>query len=231
MQALLSLRGIAKSFGKTRVLEDVHLDVFPGEVVALVGENGSGKSTTSRIIAGVIQPDSGEVIIDGVVEPMLRPKRARELGVCYVSQEPALVPTMSVRENLGLPDLRWWRRARRMNCADWALAEVGLACDPDQKVETLSAAQQAQLEIATALLAEPRLLVLDEVTTRMPDPSVLLALLERLAEQGVGSILITHRFNEIKVLADRAVVLRDGHIVGDLAREDVTDARLGEMMV
>lgn len=231
MGSLLSLRGVAKSFGRTRVLEDVNVDVQPGEIVALVGENGSGKSTTARIIAGVIQPDDGEIIVEGVPQHIGTPRRARTLGICYVSQEPALVPTMSVRDNLGLARLSWMRRGQNPSATDRVFEQVGLTCDPRQKVATLSAAQQAQIEIAKALLAQPRLLVLDEVTTRMPDPSVLLTLVEKLAKEGVGSILITHRFKEIKSLADRAVVLRDGHIVGELQGAELTDARLGEMMV
>ena len=229
-EALLCLRGLAKSFGTTQVLQSLDLEVRRGEVVALVGENGSGKSTTARIVAGVLQPDAGEVIVDGTAR-RLRPAEARQLGICYVGQEPALVSTLSVRVNLQLAGLGWWSPGRRGPAADATLADVGLDVDPRRLVGTLSAAQKAQLEIAKALLLRPRLLVLDEVTTRMPDPSVLLDLVAGLAEQGVGSILITHRFAEIHALADRAVVLRDGCIVGELARGEITDSHLGEMMV
>ena len=228
--ALLGLQGVAKSFGSTRVLEDVDLEVAAGEIVALVGENGSGKSTTSRIIAGVLQPDAGDMLIDGTAQ-RLNPALARSLGICYVGQEPALVPTLSVRTNLELGGVRWVRRGRQGDDVKTALAQAGFDADPRRRVASLSAAQQAQVEIAKALLVRPRLLVLDEVTTRMPDPSALIDVVRQLAGRGVGSILITHRFVEIRSLADRAVVLRDGRIVGDLVRSEVTDARLGELMV
>lgn len=232
-RALLSLRGVSKAFGRTRVLEGVDLEVFPGEIVALAGENGSGKSTTARIIAGILQPDAGEIVIDGDSRRLVGPRQASATGICYVGQEPALVPTMSVADNLRLPSIRWWggNRSQRPASIGHALARAGLDCDPARKVATLSAAQQTQLEIAKALLSNPRLLILDEVTTRMPDPSGFLELVAQMAEQGVGSILITHRFSEIKALADRVVVLRDGRIVGQLAGNEVSDRRLGEMMV
>lgn len=227
---LLRLRGVAKSFGTTRVLEGVDIEVATGEVITLVGENGSGKSTTSRIIAGVLQPDRGEVLVDGTVE-RLTPAHARSLGICYVGQEPALVPTLSVRTNLELGGVRWTRHGIRGSEVEKALHEAGFDGDPHRRVATLSAAEQAQVEIAKALLLGPRLLVLDEVTTRMPDPSALLDVVRRLSHQGVGTILITHRFQEIRSLADRAVVLRDGRIVGELTRAEITDARLSAMMV
>src|SRR5699024_4390936 len=104
-------------------------------------------------------------------------------------------------------------------------------CSLSQRVSTLSAAAKTQLEIAKALRADPRILVLDEVTTRMPDPAILLDLVATLADLGVSTMLITHRFNEIKDSADRAVVLRDGQIVGELTGANITDSRLGEMMV
>lgn len=232
-RALLGLRKVSKAFGRIRVLEGVDLEVFPGEIVALAGENGSGKSTTARIIAGILQPDAGEIVIDGDSRRLAGPRQASASGICYVGQEPALVPTMSVADNLRLPTLRWWggRRSRRPVSIGQALARAGLDCDPGRKVATLSAAQQTQLEIAKALLSHPRLLVLDEVTTRMPDPSAFLRLVAQMADNGVASILITHRFNEIKTLANRVVVLRDGRIVGELAGNEVTDRRLGEMMV
>lgn len=231
MTALLGLRDIVKSFGATRVLKEVSFDVAVGEVVALVGENGSGKSTTARIIAGVQHADGGDILVDGAVARLAGPAQARAAGIYYVGQEPALVPAMSVRDNLSLPGMSWWGSSRPSDGVRRALEQVGLDCDPRQRVQTLSAAEQAKLEIAKALLVRPRLLVLDEVTTRMPDPSSLLDLVRDLARQGVGSILITHRFSEIKAVADRAIVLRDGRIVGELAGAEMTDARLGSMMV
>src|SRR5690606_38587004 len=132
-RALLGLRKVSKAFGRIRVLEGVDLEVFPGEIVALAGENGSGKSTTARIIAGIVQPAAGVSVIDGDSRRRAGPRQASACGICYVGQEPALVPTMSVADKLRLPTLRWWggRRSRRPVSIGQARARAGPHRRPD----------------------------------------------------------------------------------------------------
>lgn len=232
---LLQARGLSKKYGPNTVLVDTHLDVSAGEVLALVGENGSGKSTLAKILAGVIRHDHGDIIVHGDTVRIANPRYARSLGICYVAQEPAVVPTMSVLQNLLMSRQRWSNlgspgRRERAAAAE-SLARVGLETPLSARVRDLSAGEQSLLDLARALIDRPRILILDEVTTRLPEPQVVLDLVADFARQNIASIFITHRFPELRRCADRAVVLRDGRIVADVARASMTDATLGRHMV
>jgi ABC-type sugar transport system ATPase subunit len=232
---LVSVRGIIKNYGAVAALRDVDLDVYAGEVVALAGENGSGKSTLSRIVAGVTPPTQGELIVDGQQRSFATPRAALDAGIALVSQEPTSVPTLSIGENVMLPFLRRptsiFRRREIHQIAEQLLARVGLRVDARRPLASLGSGDREMVEIAKALATSPRLLILDEATSRLPDPSHLLAVIHDLRESGTATIFITHRLREIETVADRAVVLRDGRLVGELRPPVMTSQNLSTMMV
>jgi L-arabinose transport system ATP-binding protein len=227
--------GIVKRFANVTALNDVALEVRAGEALALAGENGSGKSTFVKILSGVVAPDAGTITLDGEPQRFATPRDALSAGIALVSQEPTAVPELSIGENVMLPflqrSLRGFSRRATLARAVPHLEAVGLDVDPGRPFSTLRHGQRELAEVAKALACEPRLLILDEVTTRLPDPEQLFALVDRLRDRGVATIFITHRLREMGRLADRVVVLRDGALVGELARDEIDDDRLAKMMV
>ena len=236
--AMLSVRGLSKSFGGVRALADVSLHVDRGEVLGLVGENGAGKSTLIRILSGAHAPDAGTVTVGGEDVAHLSPTRARALGIAVIYQQPALLPDLSVAENLALGDEPegLFRRvdwpARRRRAVD-LLARLGLAIDPDRPARTLSMPEKQLCEIARALGASARVLVLDEPTASLSVTEVetLLALLRGLRAQGLAIVYVSHRLPEVFAIADRVTVLRDGAVVETRAARDLDHATLIRLMV
>jgi ABC-type sugar transport system ATPase subunit len=234
---MLVARGISKAFGVVQALDSVDFEIGRCEVVALAGENGSGKSTLARALAGAHSIDAGEITIDGEPVTFGRPRDALDRGIALVAQEPTAVPELSVAENVLLTRLpRVHRRFSRGRTAEQAkplLAMLGISCDPKAAFASLKAGDRELVEVAKALAASPRILILDEATSRLAEPDVkrLFEVVHRLKEEGTSTILITHRLPEIVELADRAVVLRDGRLVGQLLREEITEERLSAMMV
>ncbi|HET9318004.1 MAG TPA: sugar ABC transporter ATP-binding protein [Vicinamibacteria bacterium] len=236
--AMLSVRGLSKSFGGVRALADVSLDVARGEVLALVGENGAGKSTLIRILSGAHALDAGTVTVDGQEVAHLSPQRAKALGIAVIYQQPALLPDLSVAENLALGDepggllrrLAWPARRRR---AASLLARLGLAIDPDRPARTLSMPEKQLCEIARALGADARVLVLDEPTASLSVTEVetLLGLLRGLRAQGLAIVYVSHRLEEVFAIADRVTVLRDGAVVETRAARDLDRTTLIRLMV
>ena len=235
-ETIIEARGISKAFGVVQALDDVDIVVQPGEVVALAGENGSGKSTLARILAGVLAHDSGSVRARGRAVTFSTANDAIAAGVALVSQEPTVVPALSIAENVLLHELhrpgRIYRRRDFAARAAHYLSVVGLDVDPQLPFESLKPGQYELAEVARALATDPDLLILDEATTRLPDPEHLFAVVERLArERGMATLLITHRLREIRRLCDRAVVLRDGRLAGELGRGELSDEEISKLMV
>ncbi|TAH36925.1 MAG: sugar ABC transporter ATP-binding protein [Planctomycetota bacterium] len=233
-RTLLCLRGISKSFGAVAALRDVSLDLRPGEVHALVGENGAGKSTLIKVITGAHAPDAGTLEIQGRRVESHSPRRARELGVAVIYQQPALFGELTVAENLLIgsdgPLLDW--RARRRRAAE-LLARVEAGVDPGALVRELAPAQQQLVEIARALRSEAPILILDEPTAVLArtESERLLQILLRLRERGAGILYISHRLEEVERIADRVSVLRDGRLVWSAPMAELTRPALVAHMV
>ncbi len=214
-RAVMELVGIGKAFGGAPALTDVSLTIRAGEVHALLGENGAGKSTLMNIASGALSPDSGAIVIDGAEFAGMTPPTAAGLGVAIVHQHPAVISDLSVLENLlvALPATVFAGGTKRQT-AQRLLDRVGLKVHLDERVERLTVAERHLLEIAKALAVDPRVLVLDEPTA--PLGSAAVELLFRLVRDAVGNgtavVYITHRMGEVRDLAQRVTVLRDGKV-------------------
>ncbi|HUY30025.1 MAG TPA: sugar ABC transporter ATP-binding protein [Acidimicrobiales bacterium] len=234
----LVLTGVRKSYGPVVVLDVGYLRLHRGEVVALVGENGAGKSTMMGVIAGSVAPDEGTVSIAGLTVGNGGPLRAQELGVAMVSQEFPLVGQLTVRENL----LLGRRPSDRRVLVDWramdALARqmldaIGLDISTRARVEALSVAQRQLLEIAKALGRRPLVLILDEPTSALgpTESERILEIARAHARSGGVVVFVGHRLNEVRAVADRVVVLRNGALIADLSPDDASEERLIREMV
>jgi rhamnose transport system ATP-binding protein len=221
-----------------QALRDVSFELHAGEVHALVGENGAGKSTLIKIITGVHQPDEGTLAVNGRVVERNDPVLSRSLGIAAIYQQPALFPDLTVAENvaLGLESGGAWRRVRwgqRRLRARELLERVGAAIDPDAVVRGLTMPEQQLVEIARALGADARILIMDEPTASLSDREVarLFRVIRDLRGQGVGILYVSHRLDELFQVADRVTALRDGCLVGTRPMTDVDRAELIRMMV
>ena len=215
----LSARGISKSFSGNVVLTGIDLDIYPGELVALLGENGAGKSTFSSILAGLLLPDSGTMQWEGEPYAPDRPGEAIDTGIVLIHQEMRLLPDLTIAENVfvgRLPNRGGFIDRETMNRrAAEQLHRLGLNIPPTTLVRTLRVAAQQQVEIAKALTLNAKLLILDEPTAALggEETERLFAQLDQLRKQGVSFIYISHRLEEIARIADRVAVLRDGRLV------------------
>jgi D-xylose transport system ATP-binding protein len=236
---LVSMSHIAKSFPGTRALKGVSLDVWPGEIHALVGENGAGKSTLVKILAGVYPAGhyEGEIRIGGLEQRFRGIHDAEVAGIGIVHQELSLVPGLSVAENIFLGRVPHRSGVVRWNemLADtqqW-LKKTGLAVDPETPVSRLGIAQQQLVEIAKSLSQRARILVLDEPTSALTDveTETLFAILRDLAAHGVGVIYISHRLTEVFELSSRITVLRDGMNVATGATSELDKSAVIKLMV
>lgn len=221
-----------------QALKGVHFELLPGEVHAIVGENGAGKSTLIKIITGAIQADAGSLTIAGHNVTHNNPTVAKSLGVAAIYQQPALFPDLTVAENigLGLEKPRPWHtvnwKKRRHRAAE-LLTKVGATFSPDTCVRDLSMPQQQLVEIARAIGADARILIMDEPTASLSDREVenLFRVINELKKQGTGIIYISHRLEELPAIANRVTVLRDGTWIGTQPMANVTRAELIRMMV
>ena len=235
---LLRAAHVAKSFAGVQALRDASFELRAGEVHALVGENGAGKSTFIRILTGAVEPDAGEIAIDGLVVPQLSPRGAKALGIAAIYQQPALFPELTVAENLaiGVEETGRWGRvdwdARRRRAVE-LLARVGARIDPEAEASALSMPEQQLVEIARALGANARVLILDEPTASLSeeDAQSLFRVIRELRAQGVGLIYISHRLEELPLIANRVTVLRDGRAIDTRDMTAVSREQLIQLMV
>ena len=236
---VLVVEGLECSFGATRALGGVDLCVRAGEVVALLGENGAGKSTLIKILAGVHRPTAGSIRLGSDAFPHgLDAADARKHGLAFVHQDLGLLGPLSVAENIAhvagfcsSHGLISWRR--QLSLAHELLRDWEIDIDPATPVERLEAAQQSLVAVARALATEARLIVFDEPTAALPrhDVELLYGAVDRLRAAGVAVLYVTHRLGEVTRLADRAVVLRDGEVVGNVAVAESSERELVELIV
>ena len=238
MSTLLELTGISKAFAGVQALKGVSFDLRAGEVHALVGENGAGKSTLIKVITGAHLPDEGTIEVAGQTVEELEPVAARALGIAAIYQQPALFPELTVAENIaiGLEPGGAFRRVRWRSARERAkalLEQVGAAIHPDTLVRHLSMPEQQLVEIARALGAQARILIMDEPTASLSDKEVdrLFRVIGDLKRHGTGIIYISHRLEELPRIADRVTALRDGVLVGSRPMAQVSRGELIRMMV
>jgi len=235
---ILEVRNVTKTYPGVVALDNVSFDVEEGEILALIGENGAGKSTVIKTIAGAIQPDSGEILIDGKRFTKLNPTQAKEAGIGVVYQELNLVPSLSIMENIFLgdhvgggrfgPNFREMRRR-----SEEILADLGVKIDVSTQVQMLSTAQMQIVEIAKAVVKNCRVLIMDEPSASIPMAEVenMFRIVRRLKEKGVAIIYISHRLEELFELCDRVTVFRDGQYVITRNVADITKKDLIRYMI
>lgn len=234
---LLEVRGLCKAFPGVRALDQVDLRLNAGEVLAVIGENGAGKSSLMKILAGVQAGDAGEILLGGSPVRFLSTRQALTSGIVLIHQELNLCDNLNVGQNIFLGrEPRWgpFIKARQMNrMAEGFLRAVGLAKSPRTLVSRLSVGQQQMVEIAKALSIQARIIIFDEPTSSLSlrESELLFELIARLKRQGVGIIYISHRLEEVRRLADRVTVLRDGRNAGELAGADIQHDRMVSLMV
>jgi ABC-type sugar transport system ATPase subunit len=235
--AVVAARGVSKYFGGITALDDATIELVAGEAHALVGENGSGKSTLGKILSGSLQPDAGEVLIDGEPVALSTPSDALDRGIVAITQELTLAPTLSVAENVLLGRLPrrggivQWAAARRQ--AQSALDAMGLNVDVRRRVGDLSIEQRQEVEIARALSTPARVVIVDEATSSLSEQAVrrLLARLDALRREGTSVLFVSHRLPEIYAINQRATVLRDGRYVGTFDLAETSARTLVHQMV
>jgi ribose transport system ATP-binding protein len=238
---LLEIRNVAKSFPGVRALDNVTFTLHHGEVLTLAGENGAGKSTLLGILGGAIAPDQGSVTVEGVRRSEYSPRRALAEGVMIAQQEPAIVPQLTVEQNLLLGKTAAQRRGAAA-AVDGALADVaamGFPLDRRTRLARLSPAQRHALTIAKAFAFGAKIVALDEPTTSMLEHNVA-AVLDRVrhlaAERGIGVIFVSHKMPEVMSVSDRVVVLRDGRVgyespIGETTTDDIVRNMVGRELL
>jgi ribose transport system ATP-binding protein len=237
---LLDGRNLAKSFPGVRALDNVHVRAAAGEVLAVVGENGAGKSTLMKILAGVYQPDAGEILLDGRAVRFAGVRDALDHGIVLIHQELNLADNLSVAANLFLGrerlrggPLGWLDRSTMTREATALLTRVGLTVPPDRPVGELPIGQQQLVEIARALAQSARIIIMDEPTSSLSqkETDTLFDVIADLKRAGVTVLYISHRLAEVQTVADRVTVLRDGRNAGELSREQISHAAIVRLMV
>ncbi|MEJ6553573.1 sugar ABC transporter ATP-binding protein [Microbacterium esteraromaticum] len=234
---ILRVEGISKGFPGVQALKDVHLEVRAGEVLVLVGENGAGKSTLMKILSGIYTRDEGTIIFEGEPVELTSPLQAQQLGITIIHQELNMMPDLTVAQNIYIgrePRTGPFLSERALNRrAEELLQRLDIKLDPRRRVGELTVAEQQMVEIAKALSFNAKVLIMDEPTSALTDTEVetLFVLIEQLKQRGTGIVYISHRMDELRRLADRVSVLRDGAYIGSLDKSEINVPRIIEMMV
>ncbi len=235
---LISARGISKNFASIDVLRDVDLDLFKGEIHALLGENGAGKSTFAKILAGVHRPSRGTLSLNGTPVEVTNPIAAQKLGITLIHQEPISFPDLSVAENLVIGDAGdgWFSRvpwAEMTREANRLMDLLGVKIDVTRPMRGLSIADQQMVEIARALASDSRLIIMDEPTAPLTPKEVetLFVIARRLRDEGRTIIFISHRLEEVRALCDRVTIFRDGNKITTDSIGNLTDADIIRLMI
>ena len=235
--AVLAVRAVTKSFGPVEVLHGITLDLRPGEIHALVGENGAGKSTLMKVMCGLYPPSAGALLLDGREIALASSIDGERHGIVLLHQELNLAEDLTVEENifLGRELKRGWLLDKRRMRAHTArlLAEVRCDVAPTARVRGLPVSQRQMVEIAKATDHDARVLILDEPTSALTEAetAILFGLLRALRARGVAIVFISHKLGEVKAIADRVTVLRDGALVATRAAADLTEDDIAQLMV
>ena len=235
-EPILEMNHISKRFDVTQALDDVSLDLYPGEIHALVGENGAGKSTLIKIATGIYRRDRGEVLLDGQPVQVHNSQEAQAYGIAAIYQEPMVFPDLNVAENIFIshrdrgPFVRWGKMYRD---AEAILAKLDVNLDVRMPARGLTLAAQQAVEIAKAISLDVRVLIMDEPTAALSAHEVtqLFKLVRALRSQGVAILFIGHRLEEVLKVADRVSVLRDGKLISSKPRSEVTSEKVIRDMV
>jgi rhamnose transport system ATP-binding protein len=236
--SILSLSNVSKSFPGVRALHDVSFELAAGEVTALVGENGAGKSTIVKILTGIYMPDSGSVSVNGIEKTFSSPRNSWAAGIAAIHQETVMFDELSVAENIFMGhmptakgNLVDWQSMRRI--ANDLLKRVEANFDADTKLKDLSVAQKHLVEITRALSHDASLIIMDEPTAALSRNEIedLFRIVAQLKKEGRAIVFISHKFDEIFTVADRFICLRDGEKVGEGPIASVTESKLVRMMV
>ena len=234
-QLAISMRNISKSFGTVQANDNVSLDIYKGEILALLGENGSGKTTLMNMLSGIYFPDAGEIRIDGKRVTIASPRDAFDYGIGMIHQHFNLVNVFSATENivLGLEDGRKFDLAAAAERVEQICDAYGFDVDPRQKVYNMSVSQKQTVEIVKMLYRGADILILDEPTAVLTpqEADKLFAVLRKMKDDGKAIVIITHKLQEVKDISDRVAVLRKGAYVGEMATADATTEEMTTMMV
>ena len=233
--AAVQMRNITKTFGKVVANDKVWLDIYRGEILALLGENGSGKTTLMNMLSGIYFPDEGQIFIDGKEVVIRSPKDAFDLGIGMIHQHFKLVDVLSAAENivLGLREpgrLDLERASRRI---EEICALYGFEVDPRQKIYDMSVSQKQTVEIVKALYRGADILILDEPTAVLTpqETDKLFAVLRNMRDAGKAVVIITHKMHEVEALSDRVAILRHGQFIGDMPTKTTNAQEMTNMMV
>lgn len=236
-EILLAVQNVSKNFGGVQALKEVNFTIRSGEIHCLVGENGSGKSTVIKAIAGVIPIDSGQIVIDGKTYHRLRPIDAIREGIQVIYQDFSLFPNLTVAENIALSSVvaqnrRFvdWQEIRRK--AQAALERVGHTIPLDTLVESLSVAEKQLVAICRALVQNARLIIMDEATTALTEREVqnLFSVIRNLQSQGISILFVSHKLNEVLAISERITIIRNGKVVAEGNASEFDRSRMVQLM-